>query len=175
MSSATRSRAMARASWTLVRFGKAGWRSTSGPSSRSSLTSSRARKITQCGLPTDSATTDTRCPTTSMVVRSSRNRGTPMSTVTCAPRTSTAASPPWVCTTNRGDATRPVSYSHLAKMRRPLPLFSASDPSGLKMRTPRSPSSSINPSEPTPTCRSHNRRTRSGVTTNGSSAGSATR
>ena len=52
-------------------------------------------------------------------------------------------------------------------MRSPLPLFSASLPSGLKMRSPKSAASlgtrARMPSDPTPVCRSQISRTASGV------------
>src|SRR5262249_58177610 len=46
-----------RANWTLVRLGKAGWRSIRGPSVLQRSSSSLSTKTTQCGLPTDTAVT----------------------------------------------------------------------------------------------------------------------
>jgi hypothetical protein len=59
-------------------------------------------------------------------------------------------------------------------MRRPLPLFSASLPSGLKMRTPKSADDEGTrarmPSDPTPLCRSQMSRTASGVSSSPSAS-----
>ena len=66
--------------------------------------------------------------------------------------------PPFVSTVNRSCIAWPWSQRYLAKMRRPLPDFSASLPSGLKIRSPKSArddgTSSRMPSEPTPQLRS---------------------
>jgi hypothetical protein len=67
--------------------------------------------------------------------------------------------PPGVSMVKLSRLARPWSRSHLEKMRRPLPDFSASLPSGLKMRRPKSApvvggTSSRMPSEPMPQLRS---------------------
>src|SRR5205823_4238108 len=75
-------------------------------------------------------------------------------------RTSQRTRPPLVTTANGSPATSPWSHRNRAKMRRPLPLFSASEASGLKMRSTKRPSASRpegtrTPSAPRPKCRSH--------------------
>ena len=111
----TVSRARTRANCTLVRFGKAGCRSTSGPSRRTSPSSRRSTKTTQCGLPTDTAVTVRIVPATSrgmpiasrsgpfIGISDARKVARPISTVTAATRPFTtwhahSTRPPWVST-----------------------------------------------------------------------------
>ena len=166
------SRARTRANWTFVRFGKAGWFSSSGPSRRQSASSSRSTKVTQWGFPIETAVTMSvvpspswsGTPTTSrsgpcIGISGARNVARPISTVTKLTRPSAtwhrhSTTPPFVSTVNVGRFAWPWSQRYLAKMRRPLPDFSASLPSGLKMRRPKSAravgTSRRIPSEPTP-------------------------
>jgi hypothetical protein len=110
-----------------------------------------------------------------------RNDAVPISTSTSytpsplSPTMRTPTMPPGVSTVNAGPTlTRPISSKYAAKMRMPLPLFSASLPSGLKMRSPKSaaalPTPARIPSDPTPVLRSQNRRTAGGVRSNGSAS-----
>ena len=82
-------------------------------------------------------------------------------------------SPAPVSSTTVSPVMEPSILSLRATMRTPLPHISASLPSGLKMRSGKraspvgSPMSRM-PSEPMPRLRSQSRRTRSGVSSNGS-------
>ena len=169
-----------RANCTLVRWGNTGCRSSSGPTRLASASSRRSTKTTQWGLPTDTTVAVTLPPSgstsgTATVSRSGpvigiaeeRKLAVPISTVTKLTRPSRSwhvhsTTPPFVSTLNvvRPRAW-PWSHRYLAKMRRPLPDFSASLPSGLKMRSPKSArvdgTFSKMPSEPTPQLRSQTR------------------
>ena len=102
-----------------------------------------------------------------MGISGARNVARPISTVTAAMRPPAAwqthsTMPPLVSTVNVVDFAWPCSERYLAKIRSPLPDFSASLPSGLKMRRPKSAlalgTRSRIPSEPTPRLRSQIRR-----------------
>src|SRR5262244_3874419 len=67
MRMSTAERDVTYAHWTLMRFGKAGCRSTGGPRRRTRLSSSASVEITQWGFPTDTAVTDSAAPSTSLV------------------------------------------------------------------------------------------------------------
>src|SRR5437016_1347278 len=160
--------------------GNTGCRSSSGPTRLASASTRRSTKTTQWGLPTDTTVAVTLPPSgstsgTATVSRSGpvigiaeeRKLAVPISTVTKLTRPSRSwhvhsTTPPFVSTLNvvRPRAC-PWSHRYLAKMRRPLPDFSASLPSGLKMRSPKSArvdgTFSKMPSEPTPQLRSQTR------------------
>ena len=140
-----------RTSWTFVRSGKRSWFSTSGPR-RSSSARSGWRRMTACGLPTETGVSSTCSPPTSIV------SGSPTSTapISC----STSRSPRIVAPTRRGPTrmrTRsapPRRASQRAAIRVPLPDSSATEPSGFQITTsavsPSAETTSRIPSEPTP-------------------------
>src|SRR2546425_1107553 len=170
------SRALTRANWTLVRFGKAGCCSIIGPSLRHCASSSRSTKTTQWGLPIETAVTRSAVPSASwsgtattsrsgpfIGISGARKVTRPISTVTKFTRAwSTwswhSTTPPLVSTVNVACLACPWSQRYLAKMRSPFPDFSASLPSGLKIRRPKSArvagTNNKIPSEPTPRLRS---------------------
>ena len=88
------------------------------------------------------------------------------------------SSPATVWIENSRASVQPRRCRYMIASRAPLPDSSASDPSGLKIRSratnPGSSGaeSSSTPSPPTPRWRSHSRRTRSGVSANGRPAAS---
>ena len=85
-------------------------------------------------------------------------------------------SPAAVSIENVSDSVQPRRRRYMIASRAPLPDSSASDPSGLKIcRRATNPrcsgcDSSSSPSEPMPLCGAQIRRTRSGVSSNGSSS-----
>ena len=102
-----------------------------------------------------------------------------MSTVQVCGRVIRArTSPAAVETENESESAQPWRRRYIAASRTPLPDSSASEPSGLKIRSDATkPGSSVRessriPSAPSPVCGAQTARTRSGVSSNGSSASS---
>src|SRR5207253_2901663 len=166
ISARTRARSITSHSCTFVRSGNAGWRSRWGPSSRQRFFVTGCPKTTQCGLPTETSTALTRpagvssstcsgSPSKLAGRSAARNDGRPMSSsVTIAAplreRTCTAFDLSAVRSSNRSGAPC-SSTAWAAVMRSPLPLFWASDRSGLKIRTLiAAGSKASSPSEPRP-------------------------
>ena len=133
--------------------------------------------MTQCGLPMVAALkvnswswmrifsprTSRGAPATGILAESKLTR--PISIVSSLPPSLTTVFtwPPGVSTVKVGFLTRPWSQRKREKMRRPLPDFSASEPSGLKMRRPNwlccdGSGPQRMPSEPTPKLRWHTTR-----------------
>ena len=92
--------------------------------------------MTQCGLPMSSATTSSRSVSDPVYAGRRESEAGPCRRSPRRASTSTGTRPPGVRMLNREVSARPVETSQRAKMRMPLPLFSASEPSGLKMRSP---------------------------------------
>ena len=153
-------------------------------------------KTTQWGLPTETqVTVKKRFPTSRgtattsrsgpfMGISGARNVACPISTVTWSTRSParwhTASTTPPFVSIRIGDFRRPPrSQRYFAKIRRPFPDFSASLPSGLKMRSPTSATPDVVrsriPSEPTPQLRWQIHRTAGGPSGKSRSRSSMTR
>ena len=134
---------------TFVRLGNLGSHSSASPQARQGRPSRSgwSTKITQCGLPTDSTVTSTVAPATvqgAATTGAGASTGTalgspvawPISTEISPESCTVHATTSWPVNTVKLDGAARRSTSHRARMRRPLPDFSATEPSGFQIRTP---------------------------------------
>ena len=148
-----------RASWTFVRSGKRGWRSTSGPRRRSSAGQARARaRRADCRPRPASARRPRRPRRWSRAARSRPCR--PASRPSC--RREGCREPPVAPTRTTTSCSPERSASQRAAIRVPLPESSAVEPSGFQITTsasaPSALTTSSTPSAPMPSCGSQSRR-----------------
>ena len=172
-----KSQARAAANSTFTRPGKAGCRSSAGPARSRGTSPGSGQKITRWGLPTSTGQAVKVSPAAS-ASREGPTLGSPMSTAAPSARprrtrSSRARGPAPVSMVRQVFRVSPLSYTYLPTHRMPLPHMDPLEPSALYISIQKSPvipgRMAINPSAPTPKCRS-DRRTASPGRSSGTSS-----